>query len=146
MRDDLGAFPLLARLRGGERETLARALEALEVEAGTLLFDEGDPAVGLVLVAEGRVRLASRRTGEQAELGPGTALGAFSLAAHGVREARAETTSRSRLLLLRRDAYERLAANAPQTACRLLEGVLADTARLLRGDLAASVDPAVNND
>jgi NTE family protein len=144
--DPLEAFPLLARLRGAERETLARALATLEVEAGTLLFDEGDPALGLVLVAEGRVRVASRRSGVQGELGPGASLGAFSLAAAGVREARAETTSRSRLLLLDRDAYERLVADAPRTACRLLEGVLADTARLLRGAGGASVDPVVNSD
>jgi CRP-like cAMP-binding protein len=146
LTDPLETFPLLARLRGEEREALSEALEALDVDAGTLLFDEGDPAVGLVLVAEGRVRVASRRTGEQAELGPGASLGAFSLAAHGVREARAETTSRCRLLVLGRDAYERLVADAPRTACRLMEGVLADTARLLRGDLEASVDPVVNND
>lgn len=146
MIDALEAFPLLVRLGIEERGVLVQALESLEVDAGTLLFDEGDPAEGLVLVAEGRVRVACRRTGEQAELGPGTSLGAFSLAVHGVREARAETTSRSRLLLLRRDAFERLVADAPRTACRLLEGVLADTARLLRGDIEASVDPVVNSD
>lgn len=146
MSEDLDAFPLLARLGSEEREALGDALEALEVDAGTLLFDEGDPAAGLVLVAEGRVRVACRRTGEQAELGPGASLGAFSLAGSGVREARAETTSRSRLLLLRRDAYERLVADAPRTACRLLEGVVADTAQLLRGDIRASVDPVGNND
>jgi NTE family protein len=133
LSESLDAFPLLARLESAEREALAEVLEALEVDAGTLLFDEGDPAVGLVLVAEGRVRVACRHTGEQAELGPGASLGAFSLAVQGVREARAETASRSRLLLLRRDAYESLAADAPRAACRLMEGVVADTAQLLRG-------------
>lgn len=150
MSDELADFALLARLGGGERRALAEALVSLNVEAGTLLFEEGDPAEGLVLVAEGRVRVGSRRGGEAAEFGPGASLGAFSLVARGLREARAETTARSRLLVLRRDAYERLAREAPRAACRLLEGVLADTAALLRSGLdgagAASVDRIENSD
>lgn len=152
MNDPLDRFPLLARLGPLERQALGEELEILDVGPGTLLFEEGDPAEGLLLVAEGRVRVRSRRSAEAAELGAGAALGAFSLALRGVREARAETTSRSRLLLLRRDAYERLAASAPAAACRLLEGVIADTASLLRSELepadahGASVDRGRDTD
>ncbi len=151
MSDALEGFALLSRLGPTERQVLAEALEELEVDAGTLLFEEGDPAECLVLVAKGGVRLRSRLTGEAAELGPGASLGAFSLATAGVREARAETTSRTRLLMLRRDAYRRLAVSAPRAACLLLEGVVADTALLLRGGLASgapverSVDPKQNS-
>ena len=128
----LERFALLAGLGREERRALARAVESVKVEAGTLLFEEGDPAEGLVLLVEGRVRVASRRAPEAAELGPGSALGAFSLVEAGLREARVETLSRSHLLVLSRDAYQQLAADSPGAACRLLEGILRDTAILLR--------------
>lgn len=128
---------LLSRLAPGERRALEQELEAVDVDAGTLLFDEGDEAAGLVLVASGSVRLSASRTAEWTDVGPGTALGVFSLVADGPREARAETTSRSRLLLLSREGYARLAEDEPRAACRLLEGVVADTASLLRGGLDA---------
>lgn len=133
----LERFALLAGLDREERRALSRAIESVELDAGALLFEEGDPAEGLVLLLEGRVRVASRRAPEAAELGPGAALGAFSLVEAGLREARVETLSRSRLLVLRRDAYERLAAESPGAACRLLEGILRDTASLLRRGFGA---------
>lgn len=144
----LERFALLAGLGREARLALARAIESVEVDAGTLLFAEGDPAEGLVLLVEGRVRVASQRAPEAAaELGPGTALGAFSLVERGLREARVETLSRSRLLVLRRDAYEQLAVDAPSAACQLLEGILRDTASLLRDGIGRgevrSVDPAL---
>lgn len=142
---ELEHFAVLARLDADERLALADALEELEVDAGTLLFDEGDPAEGLVLIEAGRVRVSSERTPRTVTLGPGASLGGLSLAAHGLREACAETTSRSRLLVLRRDAYERLVREEPRAACRLIEGVLADTVDLLRSGLddwmGGSVDP-----
>ena len=79
-------------------------------------------------------------------LGAGASLGGLSLATCGPREACAETTSRSRLLVLRRDGYERLAANAPRVACQLLEGVLADTVEILRGALEDLVGSSVDRD
>jgi len=57
--EELERFPLLATLGVAEREALARVLESLELEAGACLFDAGDPADGLLLVADGRVALSS---------------------------------------------------------------------------------------
>ena len=147
---ELKRFPLLAALGEDERAALVDELESVDVGPGTVLFEQGDPAEGLVLLVDGRVRVESNRIAAPAELGPGTALGAFSLAAGGAREARAETTSRSRLLVLRRDGYERLVAHAPVAACRLLEAVLADASALLREGLdefaGISVDPSSGTD
>ncbi|MDJ0852623.1 MAG: cyclic nucleotide-binding domain-containing protein [Myxococcota bacterium] len=133
--DDLKAFPLLAELDESEREAVSEALEELRLDAGTLLFDEGEESDGLLFVAEGAVRIESSRAGEGVDVGPGASLGAFSLVARGEREARAETTSRSRILVLRRHGFGRLRDESPRAACRLLEAVVRETARLSRAAL-----------
>ncbi len=133
--------PVLGRLEPADLPLVEAACEAVEVEAGAVLFEQGDVAEGLVLIEEGRVRVESSRAPGSLELGAGASLGAFSLIGAGLREARAETTSRSRLRLLARDSFRRLREEAPDTACRLLEGVLADAATWLRTQ-AACLDPA----
>jgi CRP/FNR family cyclic AMP-dependent transcriptional regulator len=129
---DLKRFTLLADLAEDEREKLAEELEELRLEEGTVLFDEGDPGEGLLFVAEGGLRVQSSRTPDSAALGPGASLGALALVVTGPREARAEATSRSRLLVLPRSAFRRFADAEPRAACRLLEAILRDTARLGR--------------
>jgi len=133
---ELSRFPLLATLDDAEREALAGALEALELDRGERLFDVGDPADGLLLVAAGRVALASDAHGARGEFGPGAALGAISLVDDGVRVARAETVSRARVLHLGRDAYRRFADAQPRAACRLLEALLREQAHTTREALA----------
>ena len=143
---DWKRFQLLAALDDEQRDAIARELEAVELDAGTELFDEGEQAEGLCFIAEGGLRVESTRSGGPGlELGPGTALGALSLVASGAREVRAETTTRTRVLVLRRSAFRRFADAEPRAACRLLEAILRDTARLGRDALAlqdaADIDP-----
>jgi CRP-like cAMP-binding protein len=130
--EDLLRFPLLAALGEAEREALARALEPLELEAGACVFDVGDRADALLLVADGRVALVSEEHGARGEFGPGDALGANSLVADGVRAARAETLSRARLFRLGRDAFRSFADAQPRAACRVLEALLREQARITR--------------
>ena len=146
---DFKRFTLLADLEPPEREAVAEVLEELRLDAGTLLFEEGEQAEGLLFVAEGGVRVDSSRGAEPVELEPGASLGAFSLVASGPREARAETTSLSRILVLRRSAFRRFRESDPRAACRLLEAILRETARLSRDALdhsAFGVDPRVAAD
>jgi CRP/FNR family cyclic AMP-dependent transcriptional regulator len=138
--DELAGFPLLADLGPDERRAVAQELEWLSFEQGVALFREGEPADGLVLLIEGRVRLVSRRTGCVGECGAGACLGALSLVAEGAREATGETLSRCRMLRLSREAYGRLVAGAPRAACQLLEAVLRDSAAVVREALAAVVE------
>ncbi|MFQ5494979.1 MAG: cyclic nucleotide-binding domain-containing protein [Phycisphaerae bacterium] len=44
-----------------------------------MLFEEGDPAEGLVLVAEGTLRVKRLQVGSLGEVGPGQSIGASSL-------------------------------------------------------------------
>jgi CRP-like cAMP-binding protein len=127
---ELERFPLLAGLEPPEREALARVLEAVELEAGACLFDAGDPADGLLLVADGRVALLSATHGARGEFGPGDSLGANALVAEGRRAARAETQSRARVLRLGRAAFRGFADKQPRAACRLLEALLREQVQI----------------
>lgn len=139
---ELERFGLLADLGASDRDALAGALEALELAAGTRLFDVGDPADGLLLVSEGRVGLTSDSHAARGEFGPGDALGANALVGDGVRVARAETLSRVRVLRLGRDAFQRFVEAQPRSACRLLEALLREQAHTTRAALAL-VDAAL---
>jgi CRP-like cAMP-binding protein len=127
---DLERFPLLAALDDAEREALAQVLEALELEAGARLFDAGDPADGLLLVADGRIALSSDTHDARGEFGPGETFGASSLFSEGRRAARAETLSRARVLRFRRDAFRSFADAQPRAACRVLEALLREQSRM----------------
>lgn len=129
---DLKAFSLLAGLEAAEREALCEVLEELRLDAGTVLFEEGDPGEGLLFLSEGGVRVQSSRGEDAVTLSTGASLGAFSLVLSGRREARAETTSRSHILVLRRSAFRRFRETDPRAACRLLEAILRETAGLSR--------------
>jgi CRP-like cAMP-binding protein len=129
---DLKAFSLLAAFEPAEREALREVLEELHLDGGTVLFEEGEPGDGLLFVVEGGVRIQSSRDEEAVTLSPGASLGAFSLVVSGKRETGAETTSRSHILVLRRSAFRRFCETDPRAACRLLEAILGETARLSR--------------
>ncbi len=143
---DLKRFQLLAELEEEERDRIAAVLETVELAEGVELFAAGEPSDGLYFVAEGGVRVESGRAGDSVlELGPGAALGALSLVTSGPREARAETLSPTRVLVLRRSAFRRFADAEPRAACSLMEAILRDTARIGRETIAlartADVDP-----
>ena len=146
---DLKRLQLLAELHDEDREVIAARLEPLSLEAGSVVFDEGEPGEGALFLVEGEIRLGSSRTPGTSLLGPGSALGALALATAGPREARAETTSRCELLVLRRSAFRRFCDDEPRAACRLLEAILRETTRLGRAALAATeggVDPLADDD
>lgn len=130
---ELKRFQLLAELEDEEREAIVDVLEPVELDARVELFAAGEQSEGLCFVAEGGVRVESARVdGSALELGPGAVLGALSLVSSGARETSAETTSRTRVYVLRRSSFRRFADEAPRAACRLLEAILRDTARLGR--------------
>jgi CRP-like cAMP-binding protein len=141
---DLKRFTLLAELEDADREAVAEELEYLQLEAGTQLFEEGEQGEGLLFVAEGGVRVTSSHAPREVEFGPGASLGAFALVTSGPRAACAETTSRSRILVLRRSAFRRFADAEPRAACRLLEAILRETARLGREVIAGGEPGSVD--
>lgn len=140
MSDVLERFALLASLSQQGRRALSERLEWLDIAEGCLLFEEGAPADALLLVLEGRIRLTSARRDTDGEVGPGSALGALSLVVEGPREATAEAGCASRVLRLTRRGFESLRASDPETACRLLEGIVRESALFARDALTHLVD------
>lgn len=140
MSDVLGRFGLLAPLSSEQRRVVSERLEWLDLAAGASLFEEGEPADALLLVLEGRIRLCSARRRTDGEVGPGSALGALSLVVEGPREATAVAVCEGRVLRLSRRAFDSLRAADPGVACRLLEGIVRESAAFSRDALAHLVD------
>lgn len=133
---DLKRFPLLAELVDEQYEELAACLEPRFLSADETLFEEGEEAESLVLVAAGTLRISSSRTQETSLLTAGAALGGLALFAVGTREVTAVATEAAGVLLLSRSDYRRLAEDSPHLAWRLAEGILAEVASDCRAALS----------
>ena len=131
MNRELERFPLLTGLSEEGRRDLAQELEWLSFEAGATIFAEGDTADGLLLLLDGSVRLTSTRAEGAGECGPGTSFGSLSLVLDAGRRASVEARTPCRILRLRREGFQRLVKASPHVACRILEGVVRESADLV---------------
>lgn len=132
----LKQFALLAEFTEEEREILVDLLEERSLPDGKSAFREGAESEGLVLLAEGRLKLKSKRTGAVVGVVEAPAhLGAASLFAFGKREVTALADGGATVHLLPRAGLPRLADDAPRAAFRLAEAVAAELAGLVRNGL-----------
>ncbi len=144
----LKAFAPFVDLSDVERAEVADLLEERSLSPDETLFAEGDDAESLVLVVDGALAISSARAKEPGQVGAGTVLGGLALFAVGARESSVSAVERTRLLLLRREDFLRLAEDSPRTACRVAMAISAELAvhvRAALGDLPAafaSVDRA----
>lgn len=134
--DDLKVFSLFVEFDERSRIDLFELLEPLSLAAGESLFCEGDEADTLYLLCEGSIRIKSEGCGDLSLLCGGSALGVMSLMTIGARETHAVAEGDCELLTLSRAGFMRLAGDAPRTACRLAEAVVAELATELRPNLA----------
>ena len=139
---ELKRLQLVTELSPEGRAALAPHLEPLTLAAGSVLFSEGEVGEGAFFVRSGAIRLSSSRAGEQVEVGPGSALGAFSLVDAGPREVSATALRDAELLVLRRSAFRRFRDDEPRAACALLEAILRESARLGRAAWAEADEDA----
>jgi HlyB family type I secretion system ABC transporter len=121
------SFPAFARLPPEAVMGVVLAdLEPQVVEAGTVIYREGDSAGPLHLIEEGRVRVFTTVNGKRtyvANFGTGDYFGEAS-ALHGTpRAASVEAITRCRLLLLQRETFEQLAKALPEFRARLDERI-----------------------
>ena len=142
----LKRFAPFADLSDSERAEIVDLLEERSLSPGETLFAEGDEAEALVLVVDGALTISSPRVTEPAQAGAGTVLGGLALFTVGARETSVSGSERSRLLLLRREDFLRLAEDSPRTACRVAMAISAELAAHVRSALgqlpSGSVDPA----
>ncbi len=132
---DLVSFLEETRLLEGftrpELEVMASVCRAIPLDPGDVLFQEGDPAVGLHLILEGR--LAASRSGQEiGDLVEGDHLGEGALVDAGPRRVTVRAADPTTVATLSRDAFERLAEARPDVHARLLEAILREMARKMR--------------
>ena len=114
---NLPEIPLFAGLGEGGKRTLSQAMVRRTAAAGTTVWEEGDDAFFLVIVAEGTA-LAERNSAagspvELARLGPGDVAGVFALARDRRRLATLRAVTDLEYLELRRAVVEKLAREHP---------------------------------
>lgn len=136
--EELKTFALLAEFTEDEREALLELLEERRLPDGKSAFREGSEADGMVLLAEGRLKLKSKRTGGVlATLDAPAHLGGASLFAFGKREVTAIADGGATVWDLPRTALPRLAEDTPRAAFRLASAVAGELSNLVRTGLDA---------
>jgi len=132
---ELKHFELTASLSDSEKAAVLEQLELLELDPGEILFREGSESDGLWLIETGSLSLESNRAGDLGRLSAGSALGGLALTLTGSRELSATAREDSRVWLLSREAFRRLAIDEPQAALRILEAAVMEFATAARGGL-----------
>lgn len=130
-------FALLADFSEEDCEALSELLEPQKLARGRKLFREGGESEGLVLLASGAVEVSARRSERPVQRGAGAVFGALAMLTVGAREATASTIEPCEVWRLPREGWRRLVEDAPRTACRLAEAIMADAAGMIREALDA---------
>jgi CRP-like cAMP-binding protein len=129
---DLVSFLEDTRLLEGftrpELEVFASVCTAIPLDPGDILFQEGDPAVGLHLILEGRLA-ASRKGQEIGDLLEGDHLGEGALVDAGPRRVTVRAADPTTVATLSREALGRLAEARPDVHAHLMEALLREMAR-----------------
>jgi signal transduction histidine kinase len=142
--EDLNDVAFLEGLDEPDLQDLASASRERTVDGGGLIFEEGDEADGLYVVASGLVRVVGVDDGGAevtlTTLGPGELFGELALLEGGRRSAAVRAVEASRLIVVERDAFLALVSRKPAVALRFLAAlsrlVRERTERVLREEAA----------
>ena len=131
---ELGQTLLAQGLEPGELALLRAELRTEHVDAGALLFRQGDPADGFYLTVQGDVGI--RLPGNQRRLmsfAPGTMVGEMAALSRVTRSADAVAETPLTVLCLPNEALDRLRREQPVLAAKLLNNIALHLAGRLRG-------------
>lgn len=124
-RRALAATPLFSSLPAAALEQLIDRIHLVDLEAGQILFRQGDPGVNLYVVVEGAVRVYTE--GPPATdlmiLGPGSFFGEIALVTDHPRSATVACEQPTQLLSIDRDAVRALMRDQPDVLPILLRFV-----------------------
>ncbi len=108
-------------------EGLARLGQPRVVAKGPLVVSEGEPALSMYLIHEGRLRVFMAddegREVELNELGPGEYFGELMLGS-AVRTATVQTLTKARLTMVTREVFEKLVADDPRLAFHVIQHLI----------------------
>jgi CRP-like cAMP-binding protein len=133
--------PLLEGIPEVELADLARLLRRRDLRAGEVLWREGEDALAMVLIAEGRVSVSLRLPGDRAvevtSMGPGEVLGEIPLLDGGQHPTTARVSEDATLLSLSRADFAALVSRRHPTSFTLKRRIAAVACGRLRIQLAA---------
>jgi len=134
----LARVPLFSHLGAAEISDIMRLLRARSIEQGEVLVRRGDAATSMYFITAGEVEidLPSQRV----RLADGTFFGEIALLHRTKRSGTVTATRKTRLLALDAQDFHALIERVPTLAAHVKETAearLADTAEILRGDIAA---------
>jgi hypothetical protein len=134
----LAACSLVRGLTPRELRIVTAAMQRRELQAGEVVFRQGDEAEALYVVTRGSVsavvtlRGAVQRTQRFASLGPGTMFGEMALLDQAGRSADAVADRDTCLLVLSREGLETLLQEQPELAAKLYRNIAAHLGERLR--------------
>ena len=107
--ESLKTIPIFSACSPEELSAIASSLESVELEAGGVIFREGDSGDDLYIVESGQVRIVSDAETEKvtfAHLGPGEFFGEMALMTGSPRSAAAIATTDIRLQRLSKERFD----------------------------------------
>lgn len=120
--DQLGKVPLFSDCSQRDLQTIARVVKDIDHPAGTVVAREGEPGVGLFVIADGTadVTIGGKK---KASLGPGDFFGEIALLDGGPRTATVTATSDVHLLGLTEWVFRGLMQEHPSIAVKTLQAM-----------------------
>lgn len=116
----LARVPIFQDLPRGALEEIDRSAEELTLPAKSPVFNQGDPGTALYIIRSGKVRIFRRDEDgleiDLSVLGPGESFGEMALLAGEPRSAHAEVLEEANLMVLPKEAFDRLLREFPNTA------------------------------
>jgi CRP-like cAMP-binding protein len=137
----LASVPLLEGIPEAELADLARVLRRRELPAGEILWREGDDALAMLLIVQGRVSVSLRLPGDRAvevtSMGPREVLGEIPLLDGGQHPTAARVVEPAMVLSLSRADFAALVSRRHPTSFTLKRRIAAVACARLRLQLAA---------
>ena len=130
----LARVPLLAGLKPGDLEEIARNCDEIDVQTGRVLAEEGKSGQEFFLLIEGRVGI-DQAGARVRELGTGDFFGEMALLSSGRRSATATALTDSRLMVLTRQQFHSVLMLHPPIQVAVLETMAERLARLEPSEL-----------
>jgi CRP-like cAMP-binding protein len=157
--DELRRVPLFAGLAEEDLEQLYRMAETVSLDAGELVFEEGNPGDALYVVLDGELEVSKRQGGQDVVLavrGVGDFIGEMSLLEQAPRSASVRTLRETRLLMISQAAFDTLLSCSPSAYLTMLrtvtsrlrstESMLVQSEKMAAlGTLAAGLAHELNN-
>ena len=135
----LARVPLFSHLGAAEIADIMRLLRAQTIEAGEILVRRGDAATSMYFITAGEVEIDL--PGQRVRLSDGTFFGEIALLRRTNRSGTVTATRKTKLLALDAKDFHALIERLPVLSAHVKETAearLADSAEILKGDIAAS--------